>query len=399
MNGNRSPDNDPGKSNKGFAGFSSLVTDNVDQVIANAFLVKAEKKSEATPASDPKPIASPPPTPPSRNQETKGGSSPPTPPTRPQQGTPKQNQQSVGAPSQPELLSDWSVSSRWKYFLWFIGIMSILSFYISTYKSDRPQQHQQQQQETRTVSPPTPTTTEPLTAEFIQEFMRKEAAATVFAIQMELNALGYDVGSADGIPGKKTTTAIKKFQRDQGILIDGIADSFLLDRLKEVVSKKENKKEVSNSPIAQSLTQTSSRQSAWERPATAPNGNPWPTSAAYIKGYKRLHADGLSTVTVDNSQNASDVFVKLTSLDGTQAYHVRQFFIPARGKFTLNKVTAGNYDIRYRDLGDGGLARSESFRLSEEQTSDGMRYSIFTMTLYKVTNGNMETFVLSEAEF
>jgi hypothetical protein len=32
------------------------------------------------------------------------------------------------------------------------------------------------------------------------------------------------------------------------------------------------------------------------RPVTAPNGQPWPASAGYIKGYKRLHADGLSTV-------------------------------------------------------------------------------------------------------
>jgi hypothetical protein len=47
------------------------------------------------------------------------------------------------------------------------------------------------------------------------------------------------------------------------------------------------------------------------RPVTAPNGQPWPVSAGYIKGYKRLHSDGLSTVKIDNSRNDSDVFVKL----------------------------------------------------------------------------------------
>jgi hypothetical protein len=65
----------------------------------------------------------------------------------------------------------------------------------------------------------------------------------------------------------------------------------------------------------------------------------------------------------------------------------------------MKKVTAGSYDIRYRDLGSGGLARSESFRLKEEQTNDGTRYSNFTMTLYKVRDGNMNTFGLSEEEF
>ena len=135
------------------------------------------------------------------------------------------------------------------------------------------------------------------------------------------------------------------------------------------------------------------------RPVTAPNGQPWPVSAGYIKGYKRLHADGLSTVKIDNSRNDSDVFVKLVSLDSAQAYPVRQFFIPAFGSFTLNKITAGNYDIRYRDLSNGGLSRSEAFALEETATYNGVQYSNITMTLYKVQNGNMRTYSLSETEF
>lgn len=135
------------------------------------------------------------------------------------------------------------------------------------------------------------------------------------------------------------------------------------------------------------------------RPSTAPNGQPWPASSAYIKGYKRLHTDGLSTVTVDNTRNDSDVFVKLVTLDGRQAYPVRQFFISAFGKFTLNKVRAGSYDIRYRDLTTGGLSRSEAFTLNEKPTYNGAQFSNMTMTLYKVQNGNMQTYGLSEAEF
>lgn len=135
------------------------------------------------------------------------------------------------------------------------------------------------------------------------------------------------------------------------------------------------------------------------RPSSAPNGQPWPVSAGYVGGYKRLHAGGLSTVTVDNSRNDSDVFVKLVSLNGAQAYPVRQFYIPAFGSFTLNKITAGGYDIRYRDLGNGSLSRSEAFNLEEIQTYDGVQYSNITMTLYKVQNGNMQTYGLAEAEF
>ena len=112
-----------------------------------------------------------------------------------------------------------------------------------------------------------------------------------------------------------------------------------------------------------------------------------------------MHIKGLSTVTVDNSRNDSDVFVKLVSLNSAKAYPVRQFYIPAFGRFTLKKITAGNYDIRYRDLSSNKLSRSETITLSEIHTNEGVQFSNMTMTLYKVKNGNIQTFGLAEAEF
>jgi len=135
------------------------------------------------------------------------------------------------------------------------------------------------------------------------------------------------------------------------------------------------------------------------KPAVAPNGQPWPVVADYVAGYQQLNTLGLSTVTVDNSRNDSDVFVKLVSLDGEHAHPVRQFYIPAFGSFTLEKVTAGSYDVRYRDLGTGGLSRSEAIMLTEVHTDEGVQFSNMTMTLYKVKNGNMKTYGLAEAEF
>lgn len=155
-------------------------------------------------------------------------------------------------------------------------------------------------------------------------------------------------------------------------------------------------------PLAPKSFQASPAQPSrpqYVRPNAAPNGQPWPAYASYVKGYHRLNIDGLSTVRVDNSLNDSDVFVKLVSLDSAQAYPVRNFYIPAFGTFTLNKVTAGSYDIRYRDLGNGGLSRSEAFNLEETPTYEGTQFSNITMTLYKVKNGNMQTYGLSEAEF
>jgi len=138
---------------------------------------------------------------------------------------------------------------------------------------------------------------------------------------------------------------------------------------------------------------------ASKRDPFAPNGAPWPHSAGYVDGYPKLRMKGLSTVTVDNRQNDGDVFVKLVYLGDDQAFPVRQFFIPARGKFTLTKVNPGNYDIRYRNLHNGALARSEAFKLEESSTTDGIQFSKITMTLYKVENGNMQTYNLTDEEF
>lgn len=138
---------------------------------------------------------------------------------------------------------------------------------------------------------------------------------------------------------------------------------------------------------------------AYVRPAKAPNGKPWPVGPGYIIGYTRTHTSGYSKVVIDNSQNESDVFAKLVSLDGPEAFPVRVFFIPAGGRFTLDNVTRGNYDIRYRDLDSGGLSRSEQFSLEENKTFDEVQFNNMTMTLYKVRNGNMQSYALSEAEF
>lgn len=141
------------------------------------------------------------------------------------------------------------------------------------------------------------------------------------------------------------------------------------------------------------------KPSLYVRSLKDPNGEEWPLQSGYVKGFQVLYMDGLSTVTIDNTQNDSDVFVKLVSLDGENSYPIRTIMIRARDQFTLNKVRAGNYDVRYRDLDSGILSRTDPFNLQEVFTYDGTQYSNITMTLYKVGNGNMQTYKISESEF
>jgi hypothetical protein len=138
---------------------------------------------------------------------------------------------------------------------------------------------------------------------------------------------------------------------------------------------------------------------AYVKPAGSPLGYAWPQSAGYVYGYPVLAQPGLSTVTIDNSSNSNEAFVKLMTIDAGTPVAVRHFFIPAHGQFTLSNVRAGSYDIRYKDLDSGQMTRSESFTLIETPTEDGTSYSNLRMTLYKVRNGNMQSYGISAADF
>jgi len=48
---------------------------------------------------------------------------------------------------------------------------------------------------------------------------------TVLQVQQRLIELGYNPGPADGIMGKSTVSALKKFQQDNSLSITGRADS------------------------------------------------------------------------------------------------------------------------------------------------------------------------------
>lgn len=55
--------------------------------------------------------------------------------------------------------------------------------------------------------------------------------STIKTVQRQLNDLGYDCGTADGVIGKKTRAAIAEFQNDQGLAATGRIDDALLSAL------------------------------------------------------------------------------------------------------------------------------------------------------------------------
>jgi DnaJ-domain-containing protein 1 len=144
---------------------------------------------------------------------------------------------------------------------------------------------------------------------------------------------------------------------------------------------------------------SSSLKPAYVRPGLADNGTPFPINSGYVDSYPYMLVDGYSKITIDNTRNNFDVFIKLFSLDDDKSQPVRVVFIRAKERFTMEKMRAGNYDVRYRNLNTGVLARSEPLQLQEFTTTTGVSFSDVTLTLYKMRNGNAQTYTISESEF
>ncbi len=65
-------------------------------------------------------------------------------------------------------------------------------------------------------------------------------------LQQKLTQLGYQLGQADGVYGKKTEDAVKRFQKNRGLKVDGIAGEKTIKELKRLTgeSKTSGDKEV-----------------------------------------------------------------------------------------------------------------------------------------------------------
>lgn len=80
----------------------------------------------------------------------------------------------------------------------------------------------------------------------------------------------------------------------------------------------------------------------------APNGEPWPTRSGYVDGYAVGNRGEQLQLLVDNSTNASPVFVRVVDLD--QRVSVRHLFVLAHDSMTVDQLATGRYELRYQNV-------------------------------------------------
>lgn len=131
---------------------------------------------------------------------------------------------------------------------------------------------------------------------------RRVADPTVRVVQARLNDLGYNVGAADGIAGTQTSEAIKRFQADQGMAVDGVASDRLLERLVAVASS------------------GASGEHATAEPASEPQSTPTPSVAPNSQAHTGGEPAALDPLSADEERSLESACSSAKYTQGPAAY-------------------------------------------------------------------------------
>jgi hypothetical protein len=88
------------------------------------------------------------------------------------------------------------------------------------------------------------------------------------------------------------------------------------------------------------------------RTLVAPNGEPWPEHSGYLEGAPVENHGNAMQIEIDNSANASPVLVKVFDMERHAS--VRQLYVLANERITVDHLAAGKYEVRYQNINVGG---------------------------------------------
>lgn len=109
---------------------------------------------------------------------------------------------------------------------------------------------------------------------------------------------------------------------------------------------------------------------------TPPFGTLWPTHASYFDEAPTMRESGRSSVVVSN-EGRGDLYVKLYwsyHADGSLA--VRHLFLPAHQSFTMERVSAGLYELRVLNLKSRRAFKSVELRMADKDRGTLYEYKL-----------------------
>ncbi len=119
--------------------------------------------------------------------------------------------------------------------------------------------------------------------------------ATVQAIQRKLNELGYEAGTADGLMGRGTRSAIIAFQQDRGLVATGVADQVLLLQLQSVPARSTDDW-YANDPVVQEAPSRSAMIAPSHAPPTPSVNKSGPPANSFVSGSNWYCNEGFKKV-------------------------------------------------------------------------------------------------------
>ncbi len=84
----------------------------------------------------------------------------------------------------------------------------------------------------------------------------------------------------------------------------------------------------------------------------APNGEPWPQASGYLSEFPLANPGAEMEIALDNSANTSAVMAKVVDLE--RRTNVRHLYVLAGERFTVERLAAGRYEVRYQNVQVGG---------------------------------------------
>lgn len=148
------------------------------------------------------------------------------------------------------------------------------------------------------------------------------ASADTKLVQRDLNGLGYDAGTVDGVQGPQTTAAVTAFQRDTAISADGVVGSTTTSALKGKVSQVQQ--------VA----------------GSSPDGDFGPNTTAAVKAWQTAHgltADGIAATSTMTAMRITRVVVT----GGTSAAKIERVIAVANTQIGKGITYAWNGGNRF----------------------------------------------------